>query len=122
MKLEELTQLRLENTGDDFRETDKKYGPSELSVLAVVHPQTDDYVVAPASTKLGELMECLDNVLGISQMPQKTSRPGQSLFRLWSENPKSNMSKSNRAPPTKPDLSLIQNVKLVELGCFSSCI
>jgi len=72
MKLDELTQPGWEDAADYFRERDKKYGTAELRVPVVVQPQTDDGASAPPPTTFGELMERLDNVLGISQMPQGT--------------------------------------------------
>jgi len=62
MKLDELTQLGWEDTADYFRETDKKYGTSELRVAAVIQLQTDDDTAAPALTTFGKLMECVDIV------------------------------------------------------------
>jgi len=56
MKLDELTHPGWKDAADYVRETDKKYGTSELRVLAVVQPQTDDNTVAAAPTKFGELM------------------------------------------------------------------
>jgi len=56
MKLDELTQPGWKDAADYLRETDKKYGTSELRVPAVVQPQTDDDTVAPAPTKFRELM------------------------------------------------------------------
>jgi len=73
MKLEELTQPGREDAADYFRQTDKKYGTSELRVLAVVQPQTGAEAMAPVPRTSGELMESLDIVPGISQMPQGTS-------------------------------------------------
>ena len=43
-----------------------------MRVPDVVKPQTDDNAVAPALRTFGELMECLDIVPGILQMPQWT--------------------------------------------------
>jgi hypothetical protein len=73
MKLDELTQPEWEDTADYFRARDKKYGTAELRVPVVAQPQTDDDALAPPPTTFGELMERLDIVPGISQMPQGTS-------------------------------------------------
>jgi len=73
MKLDKLTQLGWEDTAVYFCERDKKYGTSELRVPAVVQPQRDDDAASPAPATFGELIECLDIVPGISQMPQGTT-------------------------------------------------
>jgi len=82
MKLDQLTQLGWEDAADYFRESDKKYSTFHLWVPAVVQPQTDDDTAAPTQTTFRELMECLDIVPGLSQMPQGTSRLGSSHMRL----------------------------------------
>jgi len=69
MKLDELTQPGWEDAADYFRERDKMYGRAELRVPVVVQPQTDDDASAPPPTTFAELMERLDIVPGISQMP-----------------------------------------------------
>jgi hypothetical protein len=73
MKLDKLTQLGKEDTGDYFRERDNKYGTTELRVPAVVQLQTNNGAPAPLPTTFGELMESLDIVPGILQRPQGTS-------------------------------------------------
>jgi hypothetical protein len=72
MKLDELTQPGWEHSADYFGERDKKHGISELRVPANVQPQLDDNVVPPALATIGELVECLDIVPGISQILQGT--------------------------------------------------
>jgi len=54
MKLDELTEPEWEDAADYFRETNKKYDTSKLSVLAVVEPPTDDDAGAHAPTTFGE--------------------------------------------------------------------
>jgi len=73
MKLDELTQPGWEDAADYFHERDKKYCTAELRVPVVVQPQTDDDTSAPPPTPFGELIERLDIVPGIMQMPQGTS-------------------------------------------------
>jgi len=73
MKLDELTLLGWEDAADYFRARDKKYSTSALRVPAVVQQQTDDVAATTVPTMIGELLECLDIVPGISQMPQGTS-------------------------------------------------
>ena len=84
MKLDGVTQSGWKDAAEYFHETVEKYGTSELRVPAVVKPQTDDDAAEHAPTTFGELMECLDIVPGISQMPQGTSRPGSSHMSLGS--------------------------------------
>jgi hypothetical protein len=83
-KLDELTQPGCGAAADCFKERDKNYRTAELRVTAVVKPQTDHDVAAPALTTFGELMDSLDIVPRRSQMPQGTSRPGSSHLRLGS--------------------------------------
>ena len=73
MKLDELSQPGWEDAADYFSERDKKYGTFESRVPAVVQPQTNDHAPAPPPTTFGELMERVDFVPGISQMPQGSS-------------------------------------------------
>jgi hypothetical protein len=87
MKRDELTQPGWEDAADYSRGRDKKYSTAKLTVPVVIQPQTDDDPSAPPRTTYGELMERLDIVPGISQMPQGTSRPGSSHIRLGSVKP-----------------------------------
>jgi len=73
MKLDELTPPGWEDAANSFSEREMKYGTSKLKIPAVVQPHTADDSAAPAQTTFGELMECLDIVPRISQMPQWTS-------------------------------------------------
>jgi len=122
MKLDELTQPGWEDAADYFREREKKYGTAELRVPVVVQPQTDYGSSAPPPTTFGELMERLDIVPGISQMPQGTSRPGSSHIRLGSLKPQSNMRISGLEPAVEPDTSPLLKAKPVELVCLNPCI
>jgi hypothetical protein len=118
MKLDELTQPRWKDAADYFRERDKKYGTAELRVPVVVQPQTDDDASAPPPTTFGELMERLDVVPGISQMPQGTSRPGSSHIRLDSVRPQLNTSISGLQPAVEPDTSPLLKAKPIEPVSF----
>ena len=122
MKLDELTQPGWEDAADYFRERDKKYGTAELRVPVVVQPQTDDDASAPPPTTFGELMERLDIVPGISQMPQGTSRPGSSHIQLGSVKPQSNKSIAGLEPAVEPDTSPLLKAKPVEPVSFYPCI
>jgi len=73
MKLDESIQPGLEDAANYFHERDEKYGTFKLWVPAVVQPQTDNNAVALAPRTFGDIMECLDIVPGISQMPERTS-------------------------------------------------
>jgi hypothetical protein len=118
MKLDELTQPGWEDAADYFRERDKKYGTAELRVPVVIQPQTDDDASAPPPTTFRQLMERLDIVPGISQMPQGTSRPGSSDIRLGSVKPQSNTTMSGLQPASEPDTLPLLKAKPVEPVSF----
>jgi len=122
MKLDELTQPGSEDAGYYFRERDKKYGTAKLRVLVVVQPETDDDATAPPPTIFGQLMERLDIVPGISQMPQGTSRPGSSHIRLGSVKPQSNTTISGHEPAAVPDTLPLLKAKPVEAVSFYPCL
>jgi hypothetical protein len=122
MQLDELTQAGWKDTANYCPEYNKMHTTSELRVLAVLQPQTDDDAVAPEHTECGELMACLDIAPRISQMLQGTCQPGSSEIRLDSGKPQSNMSISDSAPDVKPDLYLIPNAKRVEVVRFYNFI
>jgi len=114
MMLEKLTQLGWGDTAHYFCERDKKHGTSELRIQAVVKLQMDDNAAPPASTTLGELMECLHSVPGISQMPQETSWQGTRHIRLGSGKPQSHAGIFRHAPGEQPKSSPIEKPKPVE--------
>jgi len=91
IKLDDLTQLGWEDSADYICQEDTKYGTSCLRVPEVVQPPTDDEVAAPAATPFGVLMECLDIVCALSQLPQGISREGCNDMRPGSQKPQSNM-------------------------------
>jgi len=95
VKLEELTQPSWGDAADYFREREKKYGSSELKVPAVVTPQSDDNAAVPAPTTFAELIEYIDSVPRISQMPQVASRPGSCHITLGSGKPQSDIHQQN---------------------------
>jgi hypothetical protein len=76
MKLDESTQPGWRDATDYLRDRRKKYSTFELTIAAVVHPQTEDDAPVLAPTTFEELRECLDIIPGISQMPHSTSSPG----------------------------------------------
>jgi len=114
MKLDELTQPGWEDAADYFRERDKKYSTTELRVPVVVQPQTMDDAPAPPPATFGELMESLDIVPGILEMPQGTSRPGSSHIRQTSGRWQSNKHRALLPPDMEPDWSLINKAKPFE--------
>jgi len=87
MKLVELTQPGWLDTAEEFPKGDSKCGTSKSMVPAVVKLQTADDEAEPSHTTFVELMECLDIVPGILQMPQWTSRQGSRHFGLGSAKP-----------------------------------
>jgi len=84
MKLDELTQPGWGDAAEYFHEQDKNHGTTELMVPAVIQPQMENHSTWSGLTTFGELMETLDTIFGISQIPQVTSRPGSSHMRLGS--------------------------------------
>jgi len=122
MTLDELTLPGWDDAADYFRERDQKYGSSELRVLAVVQPQTDDDAPAPPPTTFGELIKSLDIVPGIAQRPQGTSRPGSSHNRLDSVKPLPKSSIPSGKPAAEPDSSTLLKAKPVEPVSFYLCI
>jgi len=122
MNLEELTQPGWEDADNYFHETDKKYGTSELRVPAVVWPQTDDDTAAPAPTPFGVVMESLEMVPGVSQIPRRTSRPGSSYIRVGSVKLQSNTGISGLEPPADCNTSSLLKAKHVEPVSFYLCI
>jgi len=117
MKLDELTQPGWEDAADYFCQRDKKYGTFELRVPAVVQPQTYDDALAPPPTTVGELMESLDIVPGISQRQQWTSRPGSIDIRLGLGNPQSKSSITSGGLAAEHDSSTLLKADPVEPGC-----
>jgi hypothetical protein len=109
MTLNELTKPVWGDAADYIREEDKQYGTAELRVPAVIHPQTDHDVAAPALTSFGELMLCLDIVPERSQIPQGTSRPGRSHMGLCSGKPQSDSCIPSHEPGTEVDSSPMLN-------------
>jgi len=122
MKLDELTPPGWEDTADYIRENNQLYSIAELWVPAVITPQTEDDEVAPAPTSFGELMDSLDIVPGISQMPHGTPWLGSSQIRLGSRKRQSNTRTLGLAPTVEPNSSLLPDVKRIELVCVYSCI
>jgi len=121
MKLHKLTQPRWVDAANYFRQRDKKYGASELRVPAIVQPQTEDDAAAPAPTTFGELMECLEIVPGIWQMPQWASQPASSHIRLHLVNAQSNSSIPSLEPAAECNKSLLLKAKPVEPVTFYPC-
>jgi len=122
MKLDELTQPGWEDAADYLHERDNKYSTAEFRVPVVVQPRTDDDASAPPPITFGELMERLDIVLGISQMPGGTSRPGSRHIRLGSVTPQSNTTISGLEPAAEPDTLPLLKAKPVEPLSFYPCL
>jgi len=122
MKLDELTQLGWEDAADYFRERDKMYGTYELMLPAIIKRQTDDDATAHPRTTFGDLIECLEIVPGILQMPQGTSRPGSSHMRLASMKPQLNTSITGLEPTAERDSSPLVKAKPDEPVSHYPCI
>ena len=122
MKIDEVTQPGWKDAVDCIREREMWYGTSEWRVPAIVKLHLDDDAAASVLSTCGELMECLDIVPGISEMPQRTSRPPCGHMRLGSGKPQFNTKLLSLVPDPEPDSLLILNLKSVELVCFHSCI
>jgi len=122
MKLDQLTQLGWGDAPDYCRESDKKYGTSELKVPAIIKSQTDLVAAAPSPTTFGELLETLDIILGISPMPQCTSRRGSSQMRVGSGKPKSPERISSFPPGAESNLSLMTYATPVQPVSAYHCI
>jgi len=90
MKLDGFTQQGGGDAANNFCEGDRNDGTTDLKVPAVAKLQMDDIAATPPPTTFGELMESLDIIPGLSQMPQGTSWPGRSDMRLRSGKPQSN--------------------------------
>jgi len=114
MNLDELNQLGWEDVADYFHDRNKKNGPSELRVPAVVQPQKVDVAVAPAPTTFGVHLEFLEIAAGISQMPQGTSRPGSSHISLGSVKLQLNTSISGLEPAPERNTLPLKKAKPVE--------
>ena len=80
MKLDELTQPGCGDVADYFDERDNKYGMTDLKVLAVVQPPTEDDAASSGLMTLSEPLETLDSVPGKLQMPQVTSWAGSVIW------------------------------------------
>jgi len=62
MKLDEMTQPGWEDAANNFRERDKKYGTTELTVPAVVQPQTFDDAPEPPTAIYAECKDAYASV------------------------------------------------------------
>jgi len=122
MKLDELTQPSSANTADYFRESDMKYGMTELKVPANVQPQTVDDAASSLRMTFAEPMETLDSVPGKLQMPQLTSCPGSSHMSLGSRKTQTHERIPSLPPAPMPNWSPIQKSKHVEKAHFNPCI
>jgi len=113
MKLDELTQLGWKDSANSLCERDKKYGTSGLQVPALLQKQTGLDATTPVPSMIGQLLEGLDIVPGISRMPQGTSRPESSHIWLDSVEPQSNTSTSGLESTAERNASPLLNAKPV---------
>jgi hypothetical protein len=91
-------------------------------VPAIDQPQMDDDAAALAPKVFGILIECLEIVPGIWQMPLGTSRPGGTHICLTSMKVRSKMSIPGLVPTAKPDTSPLLKAKPVEPVSNYPCI
>ena len=84
INLDELRQPGWGDMADYFRERDTRYGVTELKFPAVVKLYKVEDAAHPALSTFGELMESLDIIPGILQIPHGTSQPGSSHVRQGS--------------------------------------
>ena len=82
----------------------------------------DDVAPEPPLTTFGELIESLDIVPGISQMPQETSWLGSSHITLGSVKLLSKSTIPSGEPAAEYNLPMLLNVKPVEPVSFYPCI
>jgi hypothetical protein len=115
INFDQLTQPGWEDAADYFRQRDKKYGTSELTVPAVGQPQMNDDAPPCPPTPFAELMKSLDIVHGISE---GTSPPGCSHIRLGSVKLQSKSRIPRVEPAAEPDSSPLLNANPVEPVCF----
>jgi len=106
----------------NFRESDKKYGTTELKILVVIEPGTVEDEASSVPTTFGVPMETLDSVPGKLQMPQVTSRPGSSHIRPGSRKPQTHEIISSLTPALMPNWSPIQQSKHDEPVKLNPCI
>ena len=97
--IDEMTQRGWGDVADYFRETNKKYGTTELKVPAVVQPQTADNAASSVLTTFGVPMETLHSIPGKLQMPQVTSWQGRGHMTLGSRKPQTHERILTSRPP-----------------------
>ena len=73
MRLDNSMQMEWGDTADYFHESDKKYGTAELRVPAFDNPHTDTTAATSSPRSSAELMQILDIVPRISQIPHGSS-------------------------------------------------
>jgi len=94
------------------------YGASELRVLAVIQPSTDEDAAAPAATTFRELMKYIVIIPRMSQMMQGTSRPGRCHVTLGLGMPQSNPSITGYEPAEGQETSPLLQAKPVDRVSF----
>jgi hypothetical protein len=122
MTLDQLIHLGWQDAADYFCERGTRYSTSELRVQADIRLQTDNDPAAPALTTIGQRMECLDIVAGISQIPQQASRPGSCHIQLELVMPQWNTSILVLEPALEHDWSVFLQAKPVESVSFYPCM
>jgi len=119
---DKLTHLELGDAANSILERDKKYGTTEFKVLAVLNPQRNKVLAAPAPTTFGELIESRDILPKQMQIMQGSSPQGSSLMRISLGAPKTNKCRLSRLPNKMLNFSLSKKTKPVERVSFYPCI
>jgi len=109
MKLDPLSRPGWRDTANHFRVRNKKYGPTQLKVPAVVQSQMANAGTSSALTTFGERMETIDSVPRKVLMQQVTSQPGSSHMWLGVRKPQTHKGSPSLPPDAAPDSSLIKN-------------
>jgi len=91
-----------------FRERDKKYGMTGLSLLVVVQPHTADDAASSVPTTFSEPLETPAIVPRKLQIAQVTSQPGNRQMRLRSQKPETHARILSLLPAQMPDWSQFQ--------------
>jgi len=117
IKPDKLTQPGCGDTANYLSEQDIKYMMAKSNVPAVAKWQTEAISAVPAFTTFGELIETMDIVPRISQMWERSSRPGSSRMRSGSWKPHSYKRIASLPPDVAPNVSQIQPMKPVEPVC-----
>jgi hypothetical protein len=114
--LKELIQPGWEETADYVHGRDTKNGTSELTVTAVLKPQTVDNALGLEPATFGECTECLAIVPRISQLQQGMSESRSSYICVASVKPQLNSFITGLQPAMELDWLHLQNTNPVHVS------